>query len=294
MVTTRFHRRVRALTRHYPWTNGAAFFNRLMGRLCDRDQPQWVASGSFAGYPNLALDLAANPQRKVFYFPRAYGAFYWKKPLAAFLAAELRPGSAFLDIGANLGMFSLLAARLVGPSGTVVAFEPDPSTFESLARTIALNRLAHVRAYNVALSDHGRRARLLRARDGCAHSLLPEAPGRGGRYCGDATVEVSTLDDVATRCDLGAISVVKIDVEGEEPRTVAGMLRTLERASFPPVWCEVRGPAGSTRAPDTFAAVLRQLAPLGYRAYRWNGAARPVDVAAVRGREDILFRAGTG
>ena len=67
---------------------------------------------------------------------------------------------------------------------------------------------------------------------------------------------------------------MKIDVEGEEPRTVAGMQKTLRRAGLPPIWCEVRGPRGSTRAPNTYLPVKAQLVALGYRPYQVVGGER--------------------
>jgi FkbM family methyltransferase len=295
-VSAAFHRRVRAVTKHYPWTSGAVLLTRLLGRLYAADDPLWslwLASGGAGGYPSLALNVAIPAQRKVYYFTKAYVDFYWKKPLAQFMAATLRPGDVFVDIGANLGMFTWLAARLVGSSGRVLAFEADPSTFESLSRTAQLQGQGQVIPRHFALSDHTAQATFYRTRDGFAHSLVPEAPGREGRYFCSTTVPVSSLDGLVASGEvpLTTVALIKVDVEGEEPRTVAGMLDTLARASFPPLWCEVRGPQGSTRAPNTFAAVLKQLASLGYQSYRWkNGKADLVEPRDVRGREDILFK----
>jgi FkbM family methyltransferase len=281
------HRGIRRAVRHYPWTHGAAWLSRALGRFFDNERPHWVVSDAFGPYPRLALDVSLASQRKVFYFPRAYGDLYWRRPLARLMPRLLRPGAAFLDIGANLGMFSILAARLVGPQGRVVAFEPEPRTFASLERTFALNGLTQARAFNVALSDCTTQATLYRSRDGFAHSLLPETPGHEARYTGQVGTRVTTLDDLSLT--LPNLRLVKIDVEGEEPRTVAGMRRTLAAAGRPPIWCEVRGPRGSTRAPNTFAPVCQLLGELGYRPFRWDGEPTAITPADVRGREDILF-----
>jgi FkbM family methyltransferase len=287
----RWYRRIRAITKFYPWTSGAVLISRLVGRLIKAPGPVWAAAGSYGACPAHVLDLSLLTQRKFFLFPRAYSNLYVKKPFAAFLRQTLRPGSTFLDVGANLGVYTWYASGLVGDRGKVIAFEPEPATCASLRRTIGAAPLANVTIHNVALSNATGEMSFYRSYDGFANSLLPEAQDRGDRYTGQVKVSVTSLDELARREPLPeTISLVKVDVEGEEPRTVAGMTGTLERSGRPPIWCEVRGPKGSTRAPDTFVKVRDVLAPLGYRAYRWDGSPRPVaGDADVIGREDILF-----
>jgi FkbM family methyltransferase len=166
--------------------------------------------------------------------------------------------------------------------------------FESLRRTLDRGALAQVNALNLALSDRTGELTFYRARDGFAGSLVPEVPGHESRYLGETRVRAERLDDLLGRNDVRPerVALVKVDVEGEEARTLAGTVGFLRAAGLPPVWCEVRGPRGSRRAPGTFAEVLRVLAPLGYRAYRWNGTATAVGEGDIRKREDILFRAG--
>ena len=129
------------------------------------------------------------------------------------------------------------------------------------------------------------------AKDGRASSLVPEIPSREGRYSSTVEVEVTSLDAYleGAAFEPKRIALIKIDVEGEEERTVGGMLQTLRSAGFPLVWCEVRGPRGSTRAPNTFAGVSRRLGELGYSAFRWRDGPQPVVPASVLNREDILF-----
>ncbi len=284
------HRRIRHVAKWYPFLNGPVVFSRMIGLLMD-DKPLWIESGRWGAYPSLTLNVSQLAQRKVFYFPKPYGDLYLRKPLARFLRERLKPGATFIDVGANLGMFTLLAAEAVGPAGRVYAFEPEPNAFESLSRTVAAHRLANVTPLDLALSDRVAELQFFRARDGWASSLLPEAPGRQRRYEGELMVKVTTLDELVRTGAVvpGGLGFIKIDVEGEEPRVVAGMLETVRRTGWPPIWCEVRGPQGSRRAPGTFAAVHAHLAPLGYRASRWDGRSTPVTVDDVRGREDILF-----
>ena len=132
-----------------------------------------------------------------------------------------------------------------------------------------------------------------RTNDDTASSLVPEAPGHEHRNdAGTLTTPVTTLDALlrAGKLDPRGIALVKVDVEGEEARTVVGMRETLVAADYPSIWCEVRGPEGSSRAPNTYVAVRDRLKPLGYKPYWWSKAGtRPVFDNEVVKRCDVLF-----
>ncbi len=287
----RRHRWARAICARYPFALGDDWVSRGLDPFFGAGHDWQLATGR-GGWPTMVLDLAHTLQRKFYYFPRVHGRIYRRLPFREYLIATLTAGAGFLDIGANVGFFSLLAAELVGASGRVYGFEPDPRICESLTRSARANRFAHLETFQLALSDHEGQADFYRAKDGTAGSLVPEAPGREARYAGTLTTPVTTLDALvaAGRIDPARISLLKIDVEGEEPRTVAGLLDTLVQANHPPIWCEVRGPQGSTRAPNTFVAVRDRLAPLGYEAFTWSrGERRPARAEDVVKRTDILF-----
>jgi FkbM family methyltransferase len=284
-------RLLRAVTRHYPFLHGANLFCRLLGPLLG-SRPRWAESDTASGCPPLSLDLSILYQRKMFFFPKPYvRRKFVRSPLARYMALHLASGSTFVEIGANVGVYSLLAAAHVGASGRVVAFEPEPRSAEVLRRSAALAAFEHVECFDVALSDQSGTREFHLALDATANSLVDETPARANRYRGTVTVRTTTLDAlVAARgIDPRTIGLIKVDVEGEEVRTIAGMLGTLERGGGPPLWCEVRGPLGSTRAPDTFTKVAALLAPQGYAPYRCDGVPRPVAAGDVVGREDILF-----
>jgi FkbM family methyltransferase len=289
----RLHRFIRALWTHYPMKFGAAWLNRRLDRFFDSPEPNWLLAPGRGKWPTMVLNVSINLQRKLFYFPKVYGRFYGGNQFARYLAHELAAGGGFLDIGANVGFFSLQAARLVGASGRVWAFEPEPDIHEALVRSARANELLQLEAFQLALSDRDGELPFYRARDGTASSLVPEAPGREARYERTLVTPVTTLDKVAAagKIDPKAITMIKVDVEGEEVRTVRGMLDTLAAAGRPPLWCEVRGPKGSTRAPDTFLGVRDELARLGYVPLRWQDGAR-AHVGDVVERTDVLFEPG--
>jgi FkbM family methyltransferase len=147
------------------------------------------------------------------------------------------PASVFFDIGANVGFFTLLGARLVGPAGTVVAFEPHAGNLERLRRNIELNAFSNVDVVAKAVSDASG-SRVLDARHSATAALLPADETRTDE--GLARVDTTSIDDfLALRRELEP-DVVKIDAEGHEVEIVHGMLETL-RLCRPVLVCEMHG-----------------------------------------------------
>lgn len=140
----------------------------------------------------------------------------------------LRRGDVFVDVGANIGYYALLAASIVGPEGRVVAIEPDPEHAALLERARDLNGFHHLTVHAVALSDSAGTATLHRNEENRGNqSLLADCVSKEG---GTVEVETRALDDLLAEVLGGrAVDVLKIDVEGAEARVLAGADRTLER-----------------------------------------------------------------
>jgi FkbM family methyltransferase len=285
---------VRSLTKHVPFRAAATLFNVVLSKMGrDGRAPSWRVSDGVGDWPAMELNVSSPFQRRMFYFPRAYWERLMGLAFGQYLASTLEKGEVFFDVGANVGFYSLFAAQRVGPTGRVFSFEPDPMTFESLERSARRNGFAWQTCVNVALSDREAEMPFFTCSDGSAHSLLPEVESRADRYSGQVPVRVRRLDDLVADGTIAPprIDLLKIDVEGEEGRTVAGMKATLEKFGFPRVWAEVRGPHGSTRAPNTYQAVAGHLRELGYVPLQWKkGVLQPVQDADIQGREDLLFR----
>lgn len=145
----------------------------------------------------------------------------------------LRPGMCAIDLGAHIGYFTLLAARLVGPTGKVYAFEPAPATYRILQKNIALNGYHHVVAVQKAVADHSGTMmfHLLNEAGSPSNTLYEDA-----RYdYTSVAVEVTTLDEFLENQGWPHVDLVKMDIEGAEFAALAGMRALLERQSPAPV-----------------------------------------------------------
>lgn len=144
------------------------------------------------------------------------------------MATVLREGDRVVDVGANIGMITRLASRLVGPLGMVDAFEPNPICVQAIRDSIALNGITNIQIHQTALGE--------------AVSILPlTVPHRNSgeatlvatsaAFAGEATaieVPVSVGDEVI-REDSRPLVFVKVDVEGFECQVLAGMRATLSK-----------------------------------------------------------------
>ena len=141
------------------------------------------------------------------------------------LKQVLREGDTFFDVGANKGDFTVLGARLVGPSGSVFAFEPEPENARWLRRSVTRNRFSHVRVSERAVADKRGTSTLFLGRKSGWHTLLEGQPRRDA---GTLEVELETLDHFALDHGIDEVQAIKIDVEGAELRVLAGAEKLLE------------------------------------------------------------------
>ncbi|MCX2981718.1 FkbM family methyltransferase [Halieaceae bacterium IMCC14734] len=135
----------------------------------------------------------------------------------------LGPGQCFLDVGANIGYYSVLAAHLVGPQGRVVAFEPEPANFALLQDNIQLNQLTQATAVAAALAATSGTARLhLNLENRGDHQLFPQDETR-------ESLQVQLLNGAEYLSTHGLLpDLVKIDTQGAESAVVAGLMPVLK------------------------------------------------------------------
>lgn len=195
--------------------------------------------------------------------------------VTALLVDHLRPGMGFVDVGAHYGYFSVVASRLVGPAGRVVAFEPGRETARLLEANVAhldnvvIERAAvHAHGGSLELTDFGPAASALNTVTGQARVPRDERGRlRGRRYW----VPTVSLDDYSAEHDLRP-DFVKLDAEGAELDILEGAQRLLRTVA--PVLIVETGDYQDMVAPST-ALSIDLLESLGYVAYDYDGGLRP-------------------
>jgi FkbM family methyltransferase len=180
-----------------------------------------------------------------------------------FIRKTVRPGMRVLDIGANLGWFTVQMAKLVGPSGHVTSFEPRSDLFHYLSRTVRENKFDNVSLHNCALGDHVGEAELHWGVDGAnpggTQLNMTEVISKAHVY--EKTV-MRVLDDEIS----GDVNFIKIDVEGAEKLVFSGAKRILME-SRPIIMSELAPDALRQVSNVEFDEYMAFLQSMGYRAY---------------------------
>ena len=161
----------------------------------------------------------------------------WEPQVTAAFRSLLLPGDVCIDVGANIGYFTLLASRLVGPRGHVYALEPSPASHAALGTNLDLNAITNVTALCVAAGENNGQAILHEApgRNRGASSILPSAEDEATKV----TVETRRLDSLVPADDLARARLVKIDVEGYEVEVMRTLEPVFDRGARPAVIVEL-------------------------------------------------------
>lgn len=194
----------------------------------------------------------------------------YEREVAAAIDRWTKPGMTVLDIGANIGAHALHLAKLVGPSGRVIAFEPTDFAFAKLKRNVALNPSLRVEPVKVALSDHTRSATGVDFRASWRTD--------GSRRDGLSTVDFVRLDDWLAANGVERIDLMKIDIDGHEYPMFAGGTATFARWR-PRLLMEAVGPHFNDDARNPY----RILESLGYT-FNELKSGEPVTVEQMRDR----------
>lgn len=208
---------------------------RAAGRLAPVLERAFAVAG--APLDGLVVPVASGPGKGI----RMVGerrALAWisggvEREVQEVLVRHLASGGTFVDVGASVGFFSLLGARLVGTTGHVVAFEPQPAAVASIGRNVEVNAFANVDVVQAAVGRA--KGELFLRGVGTATAYLTEAAGSGG-----IRVQVMSLDTYFEHQGGHEPDLVKIDVEGHEHDVLLGM-RSLLAGARPVVVIECHG-----------------------------------------------------
>jgi FkbM family methyltransferase len=190
-----------------------------------------------------------------------YGTFELKE--LEFVQKYLRPSDLVLDIGANVGLYSVLMGVAVGGTGRVFAFEPSPANVLRLRKNLQRNHLESAQVFPCALGEQDGQLALHLAQDPAYPSLVEVESGLSSGA--DITVEVCRLDGVWEKLGRPMVAFAKIDVEGAEMAVIQGASHLL-RACKPTLLIEAN-------SVTQLGHIDELLKPLGYASLQPDGFA---------------------
>jgi FkbM family methyltransferase len=186
-----------------------------------------------------------------------------------FLRAFLRPGDIFVDIGANIGLYTLIAASCVTESGSVYSFEPAEKSFKRLCDNVILNGFSNIKCYQMALSNETGEFPFYTSEDG--HDAWNSfATPIAGKAFSKEIIKCKKWDDFVFQHDLiDRVTMVKIDVEGWESRVLEGARGSLSRKDAPLLQVEFTEEA-SASAGFSCEFLYNLLEELGYKMFLYD------------------------
>ena len=214
----------------------------------------------------MALDPALRNEK--FIIDHLAAGAFCDPDVAEIFLKVLREGDTVVDIGANVGFFTLLAAALVGPEGRVVSFEPDPANFARLQANVRANGFEHVTLIHRPVSDHAGPVSFFLNSDDSGGSALwnpEEYPGNIRTKANPQvlSLESTTLDAELDRLGLRSVRLVKVDTEGAEHQVVRGARHLLANRGVPFVVAELHT-FGLKQLGTSQGALREEMAGAGY------------------------------
>jgi FkbM family methyltransferase len=239
----------------------------------------------------MALDTKDIVQRYLYQFG------VWEPSLTAWLTRTLRPGDVFVDVGANVGYFSLLAAPIVGHTGSVVAIECSPAAYAELLRNLAVNQIGNVRPVRAAVAADERVLAIYEPRG--IHSITTSVPDSEDLEP-SFTIAAKPLPNLLRPAELTGARVIKVDIEGGEHAALSGLAPVLDSAR-PDLEIVVEvNEAMLAKQSHTIAETTALLTDRGFHPYRLVNSYRPSTYLAtpspprrvhgpITGQADLVF-----
>ncbi|WP_329367150.1 FkbM family methyltransferase [Streptomyces sp. NBC_00669] len=272
----------RRYVRNAPGTLGKG---ALAGRWLNphlRDEPRRRVTETATG-ARFAVDTQDLIQRYLYLFGT------WEPRMTHWLQNRLGPGDTYIDVGANIGYFSVLASQLVGPTGHVVAIEASRPFLDRVEQNARLNGCTNIRAVHTAVSDKDQTLTFILASSANmgANSIVPWDGPTESVF----DIDAHPLPDVLTDEEIERARVVKVDVEGAEGSVVRGMAPMLERLRpDAEVTVEVT-PERMEQLGDSVEELLDTMRGAGFHVYRLaNEYAAATYPTALRGASAVPVR----
>jgi FkbM family methyltransferase len=213
----------RMYIRYFPLSLGKSLlYNKLSSHLWWLERPTIVRTQSNQRMHVDPRDLVG---KYLFYFGT------WEPALTAWMKSRLRLGDTFIDVGANIGYFSVTAGALVGPQGSVIAIEAHPSTYKVLLDNLALNGLSQARAVNLAAWHKEDTLEIFSNAEfsGGTTTVVPNFAEQWNLRP-SCTVFAKPLSSIITLKEIRSARMLKIDVEGAEWSVIQGLVAILDQS----------------------------------------------------------------
>jgi FkbM family methyltransferase len=198
----------------------------------------------------------------------------YEKTETRFFKSACKPGMTFLDVGANIGLYTALALPRIGSTGRVVALEPDRESFEYLRKTVIANHADNVTCIRKAAADCSGVLKLFVSENNRGDNRLYDNELSTGSY----DVEVAPMDLLLEELGITAVDLVKIDVQGFEGRVLRGMRETIARSPNLTILMEF-WPHGLQCAQTDPAELLTDLQEMGLAVFELTSGGSLLPVA---------------
>jgi FkbM family methyltransferase len=273
-----FYKLLNAYTRRFPFPRrGLKYFLKAA---------KWLGIENKTYRKRLANNfyMQVNPsehiQQQLFW----YG--HYEKELGGLIRKILKPGDVFLDIGANIGYFSLLAAKHE-PTAKIISFEPVSSAFKKLEENISLNTAKNVNALNFGVGEKNEERKIyISDEDNTGMSSFQKPENYSGKT---EMVKVITIDDWFRSSGLAKIDIIKLDVEGSELASINGMDEALK--NFKPLVIVEINPETLSQFDLTPAAIFHRFGDLSFSGFLIfnSGVIEPINSYQRGDTNNVLF-----
>lgn len=244
-----------------------------------------------ARMPGINLKVVIRPHM---YFSDAYAGKIFEPGTIRFMKKNIKKSMVALDIGANVGYFTLLLSRLVGPQGKVIAFEPGQYAYELLKKNININGFTNIVTFQLAVSDVPGEVILFEGPEGFdVYNSLRDIkhPAATGVHFSKRKVRAVTIDDILAEIRLGHVDFVKIDVEGAELNVIRGMRKTLEKGGHMILLFEC---ADTITFGYSCQDLVKEVKQFGFRCWKLDDRGRAIEMDSDRALSSHMIIAKRG
>ena len=158
----------------------------------------------------------------------------YEKDMTEIFKSVLKKGMVVLDIGANVGYYTIISSYYVGKSGKVLSFEPEPENYKFLTKNINANEYSNVLTFPCGISDKKSEGTLYLSSDNKGKHSLIKLKGEDTSI----NIPLTTIDSVLADSGIEKIDVIKIDIEGAEALALKGMTNTIKKNPPCILFCE--------------------------------------------------------